>query len=83
MSLILKESPIGVTQTRPLFRLANLFRNIILHTKTKCKKLVIQCSIPGQETWAVQTSGMGNFCSDKEKRDPSGPNGRLSCRGPT
>ena len=61
MSLILKESPIGVTQTRPLFRLANLFRNIILHTKTKCKKLVIQCSIPGQETWAVQTSGTGNF----------------------
>ena len=78
MSLILKESPVGVTQTRPLFRLANLFRNIILHTKTKCKKLVIQCSIPGQETWAVQL-----FRSDKEKRDPSGPNGRLSCRGPT
>ena len=40
-SLILKESPIGVTQTCPLFRLANLFRNIILHTKTKCKKLVV------------------------------------------
>ena len=32
---------VGVTQTRPLFRLANLFRNIILHTKTKCKKLVV------------------------------------------
>ena len=41
MSLILKELPIGVTQTRPLFRLANLFRNIILHTKTKCKNTKI------------------------------------------